>query len=109
MPDWAPHHSADKIVFEANKGYVKTAIVCPPTIYGQGRGPSNQRSHQIPDMAKCVLERKSGFQVGNGENRMANVGHFSDCFFPPIRIASRIIRIRSELTCGLLLEDHTQD
>lgn len=53
VPDWAPHRSADRIVIEASMGNVKTAIVCPPTIYGQGRGPSNQRSHQIPDMARC--------------------------------------------------------
>ncbi len=53
VPDSAPHRSADKIVIEANRADIKTAIVCPPTIYGQGRGPSNQRSHQIPEMTRC--------------------------------------------------------
>ena len=47
LPDAAPHRNVDKIVLAAGteKGArVKTAIVCPPTIYGPGCGPDNQRS-----------------------------------------------------------------
>ncbi|KAK4692110.1 hypothetical protein P7C71_g5029, partial [Lecanoromycetidae sp. Uapishka_2] len=82
VPDWAPHRSADKLVIDGDTGTVKTAIICPPTIYGEGRGPNNQRSHQVPEMARCVLDRKQGFRVGVGENRMANVHvhDLSDCY-----------------------------
>ena len=52
----------------ADSPKVKTAIVCPPTIYGRGRGPGNQRSHQVPELARSTLEKKQGFQVGEGEN-----------------------------------------
>jgi nucleoside-diphosphate-sugar epimerase len=47
---------------------VKTAIVCPPTIYGPGRGPDNQRSVQIYNSAKYFLENQQAFKVGKGDN-----------------------------------------
>uniref|UniRef100_A0A8H7NEN5 NmrA-like domain-containing protein n=1 Tax=Bionectria ochroleuca TaxID=29856 RepID=A0A8H7NEN5_BIOOC len=36
---------------------VKAAIVYPPLVYGRGRGPINQRSIQLPGLAKLTLER----------------------------------------------------
>ena len=69
MPDSAPHRQADKIVLAAaldHPSRIKTAIVCPPCIYGKGRGPGNQRSIQMPDLTKCILQEKKGFQVGEG-------------------------------------------
>ncbi|KAM0429232.1 hypothetical protein ACHAPT_006446 [Fusarium lateritium] len=53
--------------------YVKTAVVVPPIIYGQGRGPVNQRSIQIPELAKATLQRQKGVQVGLGLSRWGNV------------------------------------
>ena len=35
------------MVLSTNSDVVKTAIVCPPTIYGPGRGPGNVRSRQV--------------------------------------------------------------
>lgn len=70
LPDFAPHRSVDKIVLAAGRedsSPVRTAIVCPPTIYGKGRGPGNQRSIQMPELAKCILQEKKGFQVGAGK------------------------------------------
>ena len=89
IPDHAPHRSADKIVIGAGTDSLKTAIVCPPLIYGQGRGPGNPRSHQVPEMARGVLERKQGFQVGPGENRTAIVHVFdlSNCFLKLVEAA----------------------
>ena len=69
MPDSAPHRQADKTVLAAaheHPSRIKTAIVCPPCIYGKGRGPGNQRSIQMPDLTKCILQEKKGFQVGEG-------------------------------------------
>ena len=70
IPDYAPHRKVDKIVLAAgdeSSSTVKTAIVCPPTIYGQGRGPGNQRGDQIYHLARAIMEDKQGFQVGAGE------------------------------------------
>ena len=70
QPDRAAHRVVDKIVLEASEkiALVKTAIVCPPTIYGPGRGPDNQRSAQAYTGAKCILEQKRGFMSGKGRN-----------------------------------------
>lgn len=77
IPDSAAHRDVDKIVLEYSKGTVKTAIVCPPCIYGQGRGPGNKTSIQLPTLARRFLERKKGFQVGEGQARWSNV-HVAD-------------------------------
>lgn len=71
IPDKAMHRNVDKIVLAASAAtpdLIKTAIVCPPTIYGQGRGPDNQRSIQLPITCQAVLKQKKGFVIGSGEN-----------------------------------------
>jgi nucleoside-diphosphate-sugar epimerase len=70
QPDHAAHRVVDKIVLAtpATNAHTKTVIVCPPTIYGPGRGPDNQRSKQVYDGAKCILEKKRGFMPGKGKN-----------------------------------------
>lgn len=70
LPDKAPHRNVDKVILTEgteNADVLRTAIVCPPCIYGKGRGPGNQRSIQMPDLAKCILQEKRGFQVGSGK------------------------------------------
>lgn len=76
LPDDAPHRNVDKLVLTAGTEHadrVKTAIVCPPTIYGQGRGPGNKRSHQVPELARCTLEQGRGIKVGAGKTLWTNV------------------------------------
>ncbi|KAL4807754.1 hypothetical protein BDV18DRAFT_135972 [Aspergillus unguis] len=71
LPDDALHRNVDKIIIEAGQrspDSVKVAIVCPPTIYGPGRGPGNQKSVQAYWLAAAVLKRKKGFLVGEGKN-----------------------------------------
>jgi len=80
LPDQAPHRNVDKIVLAAGQVHpanIKTAIVCPPTIYGIGRGPDNQRSIQLVDLAKTTLQKKMGIQVGAGKAFWPNV-HVAD-------------------------------
>lgn len=51
LPDRALHRNVDKIVQEAavtNGDKLKTAIICPPDIYGPGRGPGRTQSVFIP-------------------------------------------------------------
>jgi nucleoside-diphosphate-sugar epimerase len=77
--DWT-HVNVDRIILSAsekNPGKVFSAVVCPPCIYGPGRGPGNQRSIQGPDMTKAVLQRGKGFQVGEGKNIWGEV-HVQD-------------------------------
>ncbi|KAF2819197.1 NAD(P)-binding protein [Ophiobolus disseminans] len=72
IPDTALHRNVDKIVLAANKtsgGTVHSAIVCPPCIYGPGRGPDNKRSVQVYEMARATLERHKGFVIEEGVNR----------------------------------------
>lgn len=85
LPDHALHRNVDKLVLSAGSGLspaqqnggrdgpIKTAIVCPPTIYGTGRGQGNTRSQQLPNLAKAFLERGSGFYVGEGKTYWTNV------------------------------------
>jgi nucleoside-diphosphate-sugar epimerase len=78
LPDQAWHRNVDKIVLAAStetssKGKVKTAIVCPPTIYGVGRGPVKTHSDQWPRMAQAVLKRGKGFMVGEGKNKWTHI------------------------------------
>ncbi|KAI0543217.1 hypothetical protein GGR58DRAFT_451157 [Xylaria digitata] len=56
---------------------IKTALILPPIIYGQGRGPVNQRSVQIPGLAKATLERRRGLQVSPGLSQWGNI-HIQD-------------------------------
>ncbi|KAE8356168.1 hypothetical protein BDV28DRAFT_127762 [Aspergillus coremiiformis] len=71
LPDDSLHRNVDKIIIEAGQRKpqsVNTAIVCPPTIYGSGRGPVNQKSIQVYLLAAAVLKREKGFLVGEGKN-----------------------------------------
>jgi len=73
IPDHAPHRTVDKIIIAADGTNVRTAIVCPPTIYGVGRGPGNGRGHQLYELARCTLEKKSGLMIGSGYTYWTNV------------------------------------
>lgn len=75
LPEDAAHRTVDKIVLSSNEesSLIRTAIVCPPCIYGEGRGPDKTRSIQVPELIKCTLERKKGFQIGHSQNRWGTV------------------------------------
>lgn len=71
LPADAFHRNVDEIIIGAGKENptsVRTAIVCPPTIYGQGRGPVNTKSVQAYLLSAAVIKRGRGFLVGKGEN-----------------------------------------
>lgn len=76
LPDSAWHREIDKAVLEANAAnpdVVKTAIVCPPTIYGPGRGPGNKRSRQVYELARVTLANGQAPQLGKGLTEWDNV------------------------------------
>ncbi|KAI8652481.1 NAD(P)-bd-dom domain-containing protein [Fusarium keratoplasticum] len=64
-PENAPHKEVDLAILGISG---KNAIVCPPTIYGPGRGPGNQRSIQVPELALHSLKRGAAITVKEGEN-----------------------------------------
>ncbi|KAL6253164.1 hypothetical protein RBB50_000885 [Rhinocladiella similis] len=76
LPDEAFHRNVDKIVLEAGTKYadrVKTALVCPPTIYGDGRGPTSGRSRQVYELSKLILQKGYTPIVGAGKARWNHV------------------------------------
>lgn len=77
LPDDAFHRNVDKIVQASNTDAVRTAIVCPPTIYGSGRGAVNTRSMQVPNLAKAALEKGFVPIVGAGKTEWDHV-HVDD-------------------------------
>ncbi|KAL6901050.1 hypothetical protein GGI43DRAFT_403931 [Trichoderma evansii] len=74
-----PSRAVDNYMFSVaeQNSIVKTAVVVPPIIYGQGRGPLNQRSIQIPGLANATLKRQRGLQIGPGQSRWGNI-HIAD-------------------------------
>lgn len=71
LPADALHRSVDAIIINAGKQNptsIHTAIVCPPTIYGPGRGPGNTKSIQAYKLSAAVLSRGAGLLIGKGEN-----------------------------------------
>lgn len=74
-----PSRAVDNYILSVAKdnSQINTALVFPPIIYGTGHGAVNQRSVQIPSLAKATLQRKKGLQVGKGLSRWGNV-HIHD-------------------------------
>lgn len=52
---------------------INTALLIVPLIYGQGRGPTNQRSIQAPEVARCIIQSGHGFRLGAGQNTWSNI------------------------------------
>lgn len=83
LPDDAIHRDVDKIVLGAASPSVRTAIVCPPTISGLGRGPGNTRSMQVYALVEAALKAEGVVQVigeGKAEWDHVHVGDLADVF-----------------------------
>ncbi|KAJ5601194.1 hypothetical protein N7510_010728 [Penicillium lagena] len=92
LPDDAPHRDVEAAQQGATSFRVKTAIVCAPCIYGQGRGCGNQRSIQLPNLARFIIETGNAFMVGRGQNRWPNV-HVHD-------LSNLFVRLTKEALAG---------
>ncbi|KAJ5660468.1 hypothetical protein N7507_006919 [Penicillium longicatenatum] len=76
LPDHAFHRNVDQLVLEAGSKHadvLKTALICPPTIYGRGRGPCSQRGRQVFELAKVTLQLQKGPIIGAGQSIWNNV------------------------------------
>lgn len=56
---------------------LRTALIFPPIIYGEGRGVTNPRSVQIPELSRVAIETRQVVQVGKGESSWSNI-HIAD-------------------------------
>ncbi|KAG2122353.1 hypothetical protein DEU56DRAFT_832452 [Suillus clintonianus] len=84
LPKTQPHREVDiEVVAAGQKGYVRTYIILPSTIYGIANtslvrlGVQNPYSQQIPGLIKASIDRKQGGVVGKGLNLWPNV-HIED-------------------------------
>ncbi|KAG2136811.1 hypothetical protein BD769DRAFT_385148 [Suillus cothurnatus] len=84
LPKTQPHREVDiEVVAAGEKGYVRTYIILPSTIYGIANtslvklGVQNPYSIQIPSLIKASIDRKQGGVVGKGLNLWPNI-HIND-------------------------------
>lgn len=85
LPDHAFHRHVDKLVLTAAADHfakVKVALVCPPTIYGRGRGPISGRGRQVYELGKLTLQKQYAPIIGHGKSRWnhVHVADLSDLF-----------------------------
>jgi nucleoside-diphosphate-sugar epimerase len=66
----------DLVVLNASKENIRTAVIIPSLVYGEGAG-INRQSIQIPFLVSNALEQKSVQLVGPGRNVWSNV-HIKD-------------------------------
>ncbi|KAF2196943.1 nucleoside-diphosphate-sugar epimerase [Delitschia confertaspora ATCC 74209] len=102
-PDSAPHRNVDKIIQAAAAAYgdkLKTAIICPPDIYGAGRGLGRTRSVFLPMYLK-EMESVGGrpFYVGEGGNMRSWV-HMEDLMELYLRLVEAAVEGGSNATWG---------
>lgn len=74
-----------------NMASPKTALVFPPIIYGQGRGPVKQRSVQIPELCRVAIQTRKAVQVEKGESAWSNV-HISDISQIFVRLVEKAVQ-----------------
>lgn len=100
QPSNAEHQAVDRVMLDASKSYpdkIKTTIVCPPVVYGQGRGPDNQRSKQIYRAAESFIKTRKAFMVGKGFNVWHQV-HVRDLSKLYLRLGDAALREDSPAT-----------
>lgn len=87
-----PSRAVDNYVLSvaADTPQVNTALLLGPVIYGQGSGPVNRRSVQIPALAKATLQRRRGVQIGKGLSSWGNV-HVEDVGSLVLRLVEKAI------------------
>jgi nucleoside-diphosphate-sugar epimerase len=66
----------DRSVLDAASSGIRSVVICPTMIYGEGKGPTTQ-SQQVPMMLKHAKESRVSKHVGRGLNRWSHV-HIGD-------------------------------
>ncbi|TKX27209.1 NAD dependent epimerase-like protein 3 [Elsinoe australis] len=71
LPDNYQHRPVDKILHRAAEEHpdrLNVAIICPPGIYGQGRGAGNTQSLFLPEYYEEIIKLGRSFYAGSGKN-----------------------------------------
>src|SRR5262245_42882393 len=77
LPSRRPRVSIDRSVRQAGiEKAIRTVVICPPMIYGTGRGLQPE-SNQIPKLIALSKQVGAGVYFGKGLNRWSNV-HIDD-------------------------------
>jgi len=77
LPENAKHHKVDRWIQEASDEYLKTVIVCPPDIYGEGYAVGGRTSFLVPMYVDALIKHGEAFYLGDGDNLRA-VAHIDD-------------------------------
>ncbi|KAF3049642.1 hypothetical protein E8E11_007151 [Didymella keratinophila] len=94
LPDHALHRNTEKIlhtVVQEHSDKIKIAIMCPPDIYGRGKGLVRTRSALIPMFVHESIKLGSVFYYGDGTNTRSWV-HIDDLmrlYLHTIEVAAR--------------------
>jgi len=76
IPRMQQRAAIDQAVFDAAKQGVRSVVIRPTMIYGEGRG-SRKESAQVPALIENAKKAGVGLHIGKGENIWANV-HIDD-------------------------------
>jgi len=72
------HWDADQATIKQGRDLgVKTALVVPGLVYGEGDGPIKTKSMTFPWLEEAIIKRGKGFTVGQGKNSWSGV-HVKD-------------------------------
>lgn len=86
-----PSRTVDNYILDvaASTPQASTALTIGPLIYGQGQGPVNQRSVQLPSLAKATLTKGRGLQIGKALNRWSiiHIGDLGELFVSLVEAA----------------------
>lgn len=75
-----PSRAVDQNVLDFARSHpdrVRTALIFPPIIFGQGRGLGNTKSLQVPSLCRTAIARHQSVYVGRGQACWGNV-HIAD-------------------------------
>jgi nucleoside-diphosphate-sugar epimerase len=76
IPRMQQRAAIDQVVFDAAKEGVRSVVIRPTMIYGEGRG-ARKESAQVPALIENAKKAGVGLHIGRGENIWANV-HIDD-------------------------------
>jgi nucleoside-diphosphate-sugar epimerase len=78
--DSNPARAVDQHVLDCARAHpeqLRTALIFPPIIYGEGRGLGNNKSIQIPGLCRMAVAQHRSVYVGKGQACWGNV-HIAD-------------------------------
>ncbi|UJL46468.1 NAD-dependent epimerase/dehydratase family protein [Virgibacillus sp. NKC19-16] len=75
-PEKIAWFSLNQMIVKAANRSIRTIVICPTLIYGEGRGIKRD-SNQVPGMIRVALERGAAHHVGKGKNVWSTV-HIDD-------------------------------